>query len=154
MRCDGCGNNRLSIVFLEEALKLDSLTFKSILPAKICSKCNQAYFDIKMRERFDILVAKWLANHAIISPKSFKFMREVCKLTRPNLSNLFNVPMSKIDNWESGTDFIEWYYVALLGSLVLDELGIKISILDRLKAFRQSPINNTEIFIKTIEMVD
>ena len=153
MQCDKCGSNKLSISFLEETITIGKIIFRSVLPAKICTACGLSSFEIEMKSRFEKLVAVKLAMNGSVEPESFKFMRKIAGLSKAVLANVFDISIEIIDDWESSKTKIDWYYVALLGAIVLDKIqNNSTTTLDRLRAYRNLSIE-TDISIRTIEVV-
>jgi len=120
----------------EHSRKVAGVTFAVELPAWLCGACDESLVDLGDLERFELRVAKWLADAGTRTPETFRFMRKALRLRAIDLGELLNVTPETISRWERGGLPVEHRALALLGGLVADKLAGRQETQARLLALR------------------
>jgi putative zinc finger/helix-turn-helix YgiT family protein len=138
-KCTSCGAKRFRTEQVNERLELGDMSFTAMLPAKVCSACGDGTFAGDDLHRFELSVARWLADSGVRSPDTFRFMRKALGMRAVDLGKLLDIAAETISRWENGAMPVETRAFALLGALVADRLEGRESTIERLNALR-SPI--------------
>ena len=136
-RCISCTNQTLVTQKQQHTLTVSNYTFEAALPVIHCNSCSENYWDGQAIERFELMVAAWLAKEGVSSGESFKFMRKVLGLRAVELANLLDVAPETLSRWEQGHRSADRKALSILGSLVIDQLEGHHTTLDRLQALQK-----------------
>lgn len=135
-KCPSCGAKRFRNEQVSEKLQLGDMSFTANLPAKVCIACSEGTFTGDDLHRFELSVARWLADSGVRSPDTFRFMRKVLGMRAVDLGKLLDIAPETISRWENGAMPVETRAFALLGALVSDRLEGRVNTLERLNAIR------------------
>lgn len=136
MKCNECGGSRFKQVAHEQRFVVDGIVFRVKMRAAACRKCDATTVAAAELGAGELTVAVWLAEHAVISGESFRFMRKALLFRANALAELLGVASESISRWENakrGVDRSAW---TLLASIVLDRAAGQETTMQRLEAFR------------------
>lgn len=138
-RCAQCGGTDLRDVNEAVVRTFDAITVSARLPAQRCTKCKEVYFHGPVIERFDLEVARRLAELGAGTGRAFQFMRKTAGIRAVDLAALLGVTGETISRWERGKVPVDRAAFVLLGSIVLDRLSGRSTTVDRLRAVGDRP---------------
>ncbi len=137
-RCPKCGKKDSLRPGTKAAdrLLVSNYYFDGELPAIVCNNCGLTSVELKCIGTFQLGVAKIFAEAGYLSPRAFKFMREVLDMQTTDLADLLDVTPETISWWEaSGGNNNDWGCLtpeekrlsslpfALLSGMVMDRLN-------------------------------
>jgi putative zinc finger/helix-turn-helix YgiT family protein len=135
-KCVSCGGKRFRKDEIDETLDVGGVRLTAAVPARVCVACKEATFAAADLQHFELTVARWLADHGVRSPATFRFMRKVLGLRATDLGALLDIAPETISRWENGAIPVEARAFALLGALVADRVEGRTDTSDRLTALR------------------
>ena len=138
MKCNECGGSRFKQVAHEQRYVVDGIVFRVRMRGSACRKCDAGTVAAAELGAGELTVAVWLAEHAVISGESFRFMRKALLFRANALAELLGVASESISRWENakrGVDRSAW---TLLASIVLDRSAGKKTTVERLRAFKNA----------------
>ena len=119
--CPTCSNEQLSLGSVSETTEVMGRRFHALLPAWICSNCNENFVSDSDLERYELAIAGHLAK-APPSAQAFAYMRRALGLKALELAELLHARAETVSRWERGVRSIDWRAFALLGKLVLERI--------------------------------
>lgn len=146
MKCGDCGGSRFRPVVHEQRYVVDGIVFRVKMKGRACRKCGVETVAAMDLGAGELAVAAWLAEHAVISGESFRFMRKALLFRSNALAELLGVANESISRWENakrGVDRSAW---ALLASIVLDKAsGGAATTIERLQSLRKASPARTDV---------
>jgi putative zinc finger/helix-turn-helix YgiT family protein len=135
-RCAACGNGRFrkGTEVLSADFPASELEASVSVPARQCTKCKEAYVDGRVVQRFELAVARELANLGLHTGETFRYMRKVLGLRAVDLAQLLDVTPETISHWETGKVPINRAALAALGAMIQDAIEGRTTTRDRLRA--------------------
>lgn len=137
MKCNQCGGARFRDTPHEQKYVVEGIVFRVKMRADACRRCGRETVALTELGVADLTVARWLAEHAVISGESFRFMRKALLLRANGLAQLLGIASESISRWENakrGVDRAAWM---LLASIVLDRSDGVTTTLERLQALQK-----------------
>jgi putative zinc finger/helix-turn-helix YgiT family protein len=138
--CPECGSHALIDREFGHQMTVTGHTFTALLPAIACKDCEEFYIDGAGLGRFELLVARELANVGERSGEAAKFMRRSLDITSGEFAKLLNVATEAVVGWERGETEVSPSVAATLAALVDDHLEGRTTTLMRLQAFGKPPL--------------
>ncbi len=132
--CPSCRENAVGPGTTELTRELGGVTFKAEVPVNLCDACGEWYVSHEDGRRFEVAVARGVAEHGIGTPDAYKFMRKATGLRAVDLAVLIGVTPETISRWETGKVPVERRALALLQALVTEHAEGTTATLDRLRA--------------------
>lgn len=136
-RCVQCKHEGLETGQAEDKIRVGERTFTATLPAQVCPQCGEVYIGFEDLGRFEQTVAATLAFEGASSSEAFRFMRKAIGMPAVELADLLGVTPETVSRWEHGKRRVERRALALLGSMVLERLEGRTSMLDYLRTLRE-----------------
>lgn len=133
-RCVECGSHALTEGEVTEARTVAGRTFTAQMPATICADCKASYVSGPDLERFDLSVARALADVGEHSGEAVRFMRAALGMTAVELGKLLDVAPETVSRWENDKHAIPPSVVGVLAALADDRLAGRTTTLLRLRA--------------------
>jgi putative transcriptional regulator len=134
-RCVRCGGTSFKAAKKRLARNLDGRDFETEIPALQCKTCGEQYFAATDGVRFELAVARRLAELGAASAEAFRFMRKTIGMQAGELAMLLGVARETVSRWETGKRNVDRGAAIALGSLVLD----RDATLKRLRALQKPP---------------
>jgi putative zinc finger/helix-turn-helix YgiT family protein len=136
MHCPTCHEHTLERTTADDSITVAGHTFTASLPAHACpgAKCDEIVFDAASIQRFELVVARALADAGQQSGEAFRFMRKSLGLRAIDLAELLGVAAETISRWETGERDVDRVAFALLGDAVAEQLEGRTRALDFLRA--------------------
>ncbi len=136
-RCPHCQSaGRWVEKVLDASREVSGHRFVAPLPAKECSACSHAQFDVESERRFALAVARILADSGLATGEAFRFMRKAIGMRATELAELLDLAPETISRWETEKRAVDRGALALMGNLVRDRLDGRTTTLDGLRALR------------------
>lgn len=136
-RCPHCQSaGRWVEKVLEASREVSGHRFVGNLPAKECSACSHAQFDVESERRFALAVARILADSGLATGEAFRFMRKAIGMRATELAELLDLAPETISRWETEKRAVDRGALALMGNLVRDRLDGRTTTLEGLRTLR------------------
>lgn len=135
-QCYACKNQNFVIEYLEKTREVDGHQFTAILPIQKCTTCGEFLFPAESLYQFELAIAHQLAESGTHSGKTFRFMRKAIGISARELAHLLDTTPETISRWETNKRDIDHSALAILGTLVLDEIKGHTDTLKRLENLR------------------
>ena len=139
MTCVECGSKKFGQSRHEHKHIVDGVMFRVKMKASRCAKCDAETVPLAELGAGELAVATWLAQNAVISGASFRFMRKALLLRANALADLLGVTNESVSRWENGKREVDRSAWVLLASMVLDRVEGSARTADRLEALRKPP---------------
>lgn len=139
MKCQHCGEGKLTEIAHSSALTVGGRTYRTAFPAEKCDRCGDVTFDGLHQHAFELGIALFISRNGARIGEEFAFMRKAIGLPAIELAELLDVTRETISRWERGHQPLERRAVVILSDLVGDRLEGKTRTLDRLRALREPP---------------
>src|SRR5437660_7452673 len=123
MTCIGCGGAAFQDSFAQESHLVEGMTFTAAIPSRKCAGCGWVYLDPIALERFEVLVARKLAEFGARRGRTFKFMRRAIRMPLRELAAQLAVYPVTIRQWEDEEADVDDLAFAVLRELVLARTG-------------------------------
>lgn len=136
-RCVQCKHMGLERSQTEDQIEVGERTFTATLPVQVCPGCGETYIGFEDLGRFEHTVAATLARDGTSSPEAFRFMRKAIGMPAVELAELLDVTPETVSRWEHGKLRVERRALALLGSMVLERLEGRTSMVDYLRSLSE-----------------
>jgi putative zinc finger/helix-turn-helix YgiT family protein len=108
--------------------------FIANVPGYRCDACGEVQFEGADLARFELEVAKALAESGVASGDAFRWMRKALELRAIDVAELFSVTPETISRWETGRVAPDRAALALLGLMVMDHARGSTATADSLRA--------------------
>ncbi|MSP60398.1 MAG: helix-turn-helix domain-containing protein [Myxococcales bacterium] len=119
--CVRCESDRLEDANVERLREVSGHVFSTVLPARRCGNCGEEYFEGVDLVRFDLAVARALADAAVFDGPAVLFMRKALGLLAKDLAALLAVRAETVSRWENGkTPLVDRPVKAVLHQLVTE----------------------------------
>ncbi|MSP17533.1 MAG: helix-turn-helix domain-containing protein [Myxococcales bacterium] len=106
---------------VERVREVTGRLFSTVLPARRCANCGEEYFTLADLARFDLAVARSLADAGVFDAPAVLFMRKALGLPAKDLAALLDVRAETLSRWENGkTPLVDRPVKAVLHQLVSD----------------------------------
>lgn len=138
MKCVTCSGGRMKRGPVEIRREVGEHVFTATVPGYRCDACGEVQFDGTDLARFELEVAKALAESGIASGDAFRWMRKSLELRAIDVAQLLGVTPETISRWETGRVAPDRGALALVGLLVMDHARGSTATLDRLRARAQA----------------
>lgn len=138
MRCVSCGEGQMKPGPVEIRREVGEHVFTATVPGYRCDACGEVQFEGTDLARFELEVAKALAESGVASGDAFRWMRKALDLRAVDVAELFSVTPETISRWETGRVPPDRGALALVGLMVLDHARGDSGTLDRLRARAQA----------------
>jgi putative zinc finger/helix-turn-helix YgiT family protein len=136
-RCYHCKSERLVEKTLPETLEAVGVIFTAQLPALVCEVCGESSYAGEDLRRFELAVARKLADLGEPNGEAFRLMRKSIGVKAVELAQLLNVAPETLSRWENGKLAMDEGAFLILGDLVEDHCTGNLRTLQRLKALRE-----------------
>jgi DNA-binding transcriptional regulator YiaG len=100
--------------------RVAGVVFAAELPVRLSGE--GPVFHARDLRRFELSVARRLAELGVITGEAFRFMRKSMGLTVAQVAALLDVALEAVRGWESGDTAVPRAAFALLGTMADDEL--------------------------------
>ena len=137
-RCVMCDyKGKLEPSTFSHRVQVGPVRFDGQLAARACPRCEEEYVDGAMMEKFELLIARHLADNSQRTPQAFQFMRKALGMRAVDLAELIGVGAQTISRYENGAREIEPVRFGVLATLVEDRLAGQDDARARFLAARQ-----------------
>jgi putative zinc finger/helix-turn-helix YgiT family protein len=133
-KCPICNEGTLRPAERTLRAEVNGHVFTATVMGQRCDKCGEGLIDGHDVERFELAVARALADAGDTSGEAFKYARKSIGLTAADLASLLGVTPESISRWENGKHPIDPTALALLALLVRDAEAGSTVLLDALRA--------------------
>jgi len=120
--CIGCGGIAFQASAAHESQQMEGMTFTAAIPGQKCASCGWMYLDPYALERFELLVARQLAEFGARRGRTFKFMRRAIRMPLSDLAALLTIYPGTIRQWEDEEIDVDEAAFTVLRGLVLAHL--------------------------------
>jgi putative zinc finger/helix-turn-helix YgiT family protein len=144
MKCVQCGSARLKQATEKHHVGVAKIRFWARLPVTLCPKCGESYMDHDVLARFERAVAQHLAETGPATGETFRFMRKATGLPAKEAAALLSTTPETVSRWETGSRPMDRNAWTTLSALVLDELGGKHEMRERLRKLDTKPPKKTK----------
>ena len=104
------------------------------VPASTCPSCGEVYYDGPALGRFEVAIARELAERGLVGGRAFQFMRRALGMRAVDLAELLDVAPETISRWEAGARDVDRAAWTALASLVLDRAEGRDRVISILRA--------------------
>ena len=111
--------------------------FDGEIPADTCSDCGEIYVNAQALQRFELFVAKHLAENNQRTPEAFRYMRKALGMRAVDLAQLIGVGSETISRYETGAREIDPVRFGVLATLIIESLAGREDTLHRFKTVHQ-----------------
>lgn len=136
-KCVECGSERFKAGEVEHEAVVDGRTYRAKVPAELCVKCGEDYTTAADLGRFELAVARQLADRGPIGGEGLRFMRGVLGLQAQDFAETLGVTPEHLSRWENGRREIDRNTWLVAGDLVVDFIEGKGRTDARLAALRK-----------------
>lgn len=133
MKCVTCGNGQMKPGPVEIRREVGEHVFTATVPGYRCDTCGEVQFEGTDLARFELEVAKALAESGVASGDAFRWMRKALDLRAIDVAELLSVTPETISRWETGRVTPDRGALALLGLMIMDQARGSSATLDRLR---------------------
>lgn len=138
MRCTTCNEGTMTPGAVEIRREVDEHVFTATVPGYRCDACGEVQFEGADLARFELEVAKMLAEAGVASGDAFRWMRKALDLRAVDVAEILSVPPETITRWETGEVAPDRGALALLGLMVMDLARGSTATLERLRTRAQA----------------
>ncbi len=138
MKCVTCGEGQMRPGPVEIRREVGEHVFTATVPGYQCDRCGEVLFEGADVSRFELEVAKALAESGVASGEAFRWMRKALDMRAVDVAEILGVTPETISRWETGRDAPAQGALALLGLMVMDHARGSTATLDRLRARAQA----------------
>ncbi len=146
-KCGKC-DRQFKPMTIEERVPVGPREFLVPTRAFVCETCEDSQVSIQELVSVDLRIAAWLAQNGASDGASFRFMRKTIGMRALDLGSLLGVEPETISRWETGKQPVDRRAIAILGSLVLDEVNGTTTTQDRLRALQNPTAPDGPVRIK------
>jgi putative zinc finger/helix-turn-helix YgiT family protein len=141
MKCVTCSNGQMTQSEVEIRREVGDHVFLATVPGYRCDACGEVQFEGADLARFELEVARTLAESGVASGEAFRWMRKALDLRAIDVAELFSVTPETISRWETGRVDPDRAALALLGLMVMDQTRGSTATADSLRArMRAKPL--------------
>src|SRR5262245_31438496 len=134
MKCVTCSNGQMTPSPVEIRREVGDHVFIATVPGYRCDACGEIQFEGTDLARFELEVAKTLAESGVASGDAFRWMRKALDLRAIDVAELFSVTPETVSRWETGRVAADRAALALLGLMVMDHARGSSATVDSLRA--------------------
>ena len=135
-RCAICKQGRLKKGKEPASVSVAGHAFTAQVPALLCVRCGEVFFDGPSLGRLELRAAEELAKAGKASGEVLRFMRKALGLRAVDLAELLDVTAETLSRWETGKLNIERRAMALLAALVRERVEGHTTTLESLEALK------------------
>ena len=135
-RCPVC-KERLLRRRVEMTRKVVGHTFTALLPAQICGKCGESFFESTVVAEFDLRVAEALLQAGETSGAAIRYIRKAAGIAASELAGLLDVRPETVSRWEHDKRPIDRGSYAVLHQLILDQDHHSTATADYLRSLKR-----------------
>ncbi len=132
-RCTTCGSQAIRASEVVESTVVGSLDFDGSVQGWVCEACGETYVDGLELQRFEGLVAHWLADRGEMSSEAFRFMRKSLGMPAVDLAGLLGVTPETLSHWETGKHELPRHAAALLATIVIEHAEGRQDTIERMR---------------------
>jgi DNA-binding transcriptional regulator YiaG len=110
--------------------------FVGEVPASTCPNCSEVFYEGDAIGRFELAVARILAERGMVSGRAFQFMRKTLGMRAVDLAELLDLAPETLSRWEAGARDVDRAAWAALSSLVVDRAEGRDRVISILRALR------------------
>jgi putative zinc finger/helix-turn-helix YgiT family protein len=133
-RCVQCGKAAVTVARVKLERRIVGRLFLTTVLGTRCGACGEDYVSAPDLRRFELLTARTLADAGQSSGAAFKFMRKAMGLKATDLAVLLGVTAETISRWENDKHAPERSTLAVMASLLADQLAGSTRTADALQA--------------------
>lgn len=137
MRCVMCKEGKLRRAALKLERNVAGHRFTTTVKGQACPICKEVYINGPDAERFELNVARALAEAAVTSGEAVKFMRKAAGMRAIDLAELLGVVPETVSRWETDRTVIDRSALAVVAMLVLDRANGTSRTEDTLRALAE-----------------
>jgi putative zinc finger/helix-turn-helix YgiT family protein len=134
MKCVTCNAGTMRPGPVELRREVDGHVFTTTVDGKQCSSCGEVYFEGTDLARFELAVARILAESGAESGDAFRWMRKALDLRAIDVAELLEVTPETVSRWETGRVAVDRAALMILGLMVVDQAHGSTATIDALRA--------------------
>lgn len=138
-RCFECGSEKLTLKNLPDELEVAGVKFVADLPSTVCENCGASTLSSEVLQRFELAIARKLAQLGVREGEAFRFMRKAIGKRAMDLAQDLDSTPETISRWENGKLEIEPRAFLLLASMVEDKIRGENTTEALIRALHEKP---------------